>query len=86
MSGSWLGLHRGRNLSVCVQGPGETGARQERTLEEGGLFTSPGALRNGSLHQMRCLKQSGFPNANQSGCHRHMTGVFLQDLRSRLYS
>lgn len=56
------------------RGQGRRGAWEE----EGSLTGQEGPQRNGSLHQLSCLKQSGFPNANQTSCYYHITGIFLQ--------
>ena len=60
-----------------VPGPGEWGTRQERPLKEGGLHTGWEPVRNDCLPRRSCLKQPGFPDANHTSCHHHITGIFL---------
>lgn len=58
---------------------GIRGQGQRGVWEEGEVLTSQGSpLRNDSLHQLSCLKHSGFPNANQTSCFYHVTSIFFQ--------
>lgn len=69
----WRGItrHSGHGGS---RGQDSRGVWEER----GALTVQEGRQRNGSLHPLSCLKQAGFPNANQTSCYYHIAGVFPQ--------
>lgn len=78
------GLYRGEELYAFRAGGSRGQGRRGVWEEEGVLAGQENPQRNGSLHQLSCLKQSGFPNANQTSCY--FWYLPAEDPRSSLYS